>query len=190
MNIIFFKYVTVFIIICVLCQIIYYTIYDNNNTQIDFNYSQKKVTIFCLILTKNDNILNQRVNTVYNEWAYKCNDHRFILRLNNKENKSYETNLNNNSIKLLQPDGLLVDSYSKLTDKVFRMFIDVYKYMNNYDWYLKADDDTFVFVDNLRLFLSDKNSSLPVDYGYDFKIIVPGGYHSGGAGYVLSKGIM
>jgi glycoprotein-N-acetylgalactosamine 3-beta-galactosyltransferase len=69
------------------------------------------------------------------------------------------------------------------------MFADTYKYNNKYDWYLKADDDTFVFVDNLRLFLNDKNPNLPVDYGYDFKVKVEGGYHSGGGGYVLSKGI-
>ena len=35
-------------------------------------------------------------------------------------------------------------------------------------------------------FLSDKDSTLPVTYGFNMKITVPGGYHSGGAGYVLS----
>jgi len=52
---------------------------------------------------------------------------------------------------------------------------------------LKADDDTFIFVDNLREFVSNKNSSLPVTYGYDFKVIVDHGYHSGGGGYLLSN---
>ena len=58
---------------------------------------------------------------------------------------------------------------------------------SDYDWYLKADDDTFIFVDNLRKFFSDKNPSLPVTYGYDFKVIVDYGYHSGGGGYLFSK---
>jgi hypothetical protein len=49
-----------------------------------------------------------------------------------------------------------------------------------YDFYLKADDDTFVFVDNLRKFLSDKNRTSPVTYGWDFHCYVHRGYHSGG----------
>ncbi len=55
----------------------------------------------------------------------------------------------------------------------------------NYDWYLKADDDTFIFNDNLRLFLADKNQNDPVTFGHHLK--GHGGYLSGGAGYVLSK---
>ena len=42
-------------------------------------------------------------------------------------------------------------------------------------------------MDNLREFISDKNASLPVTYGHDFKPYVEKGFHSGGAGYLLSK---
>lgn len=52
---------------------------------------------------------------------------------------------------------------------------------------IKADDDTFIFVDNLKKFVSNKNSILPVTYGYDFKAIVEKGYHSWGAGYLMSN---
>ena len=58
---------------------------------------------------------------------------------------------------------MIIDKYNLLTFKVFRMFIDAYKYYNKYDWYLKADDDTFIFVDNLKKFLSEKNSSMPIN---------------------------
>ncbi len=58
---------------------------------------------------------------------------------------------------------------------------------NKYDWYLKTDDDTFIFMDNLRSFLAAKNKTEPVTYGYDYSTLVEGGYHSGGAGYVLSS---
>ena len=75
----------------------------------------------------------------------------------------------------------------KLTDKVFLTLKHLQKKYNNYDWYLKADDDTYIFVDNLRQFIADKNSSMPVTYGYDFKVIVDNGYHSGGGGYLLSN---
>ena len=56
----------------------------------------------------------------------------------------------------------------------------VFDKFNDYDWYLKADDDTYIFMDNLRDFLKTKNSSSPVTFGYDFKTDVPYGYHSGG----------
>lgn len=39
----------------------------------------------------------------------------------------------------------------------------------------------------MRAFLKNKNSSSPVTYGFDFKTYVPYGYHSGGAGYILSN---
>ena len=63
----------------------------------------------------------------------------------------------------------------------------LYNKYNDYDWYLKADDDTFIFVENLLAFVSDKNSSQPVTYGYDFKVIVDHGYHSGGGSYLFSQ---
>jgi glycoprotein-N-acetylgalactosamine 3-beta-galactosyltransferase len=37
------------------------------------------------------------------------------------------------------------------------------------------------------MFLSDKNPMMPVTFGYNFKINNSLEYHSGGAGYVLSK---
>ncbi len=87
----------------------------------------------------------------------------------------------NYKYNILQPPGLneSLNKYNRLTDKVFLTFKYVYNKYRNFDWYLKADDDTFVFVDNLKKFLSDKNTSWPVTYGYDFKVIVQNGYHSG-----------
>jgi hypothetical protein len=41
-------------------------------------------------------------------------------------------------------------------------------------------------MENMMLFLASKNSSAPVTYGHDFKVLVEGGYHSGGCGYLLS----
>ncbi len=76
---------------------------------------------------------------------------------------------------ILQPPGMLLDKYDRLTEKVILSFKYMYEKSiiepeSGYDWYLKADDDTFVFVDNLRLFLSGKSSDQPVTYGYDFKV--------------------
>ena len=93
-----------------------------------------------------------------------------------------------NLFNVLKPANFSNDTYNKLTDKIYAAFKDVYLNNNGYDWYLKADDDTFIFEDNLRLFVSDKNSNDPVTFGFHFKI--SGGYQSGGAGYLLSKEAM
>lgn len=66
-----------------------------------------------------------------------------------------------------------------------------YLYKNHFthaDWFLKADDDTFVVLENLRYFLADKDPNRPVYYGRHFKTYTnKEGYMSGGAGYVMSK---
>ncbi|GAV04744.1 hypothetical protein RvY_14976 [Ramazzottius varieornatus] len=75
-----------------------------------------------------------------------------------------------------------------------------------YDWFLKADDDTDVIVENLRLLLTNYSSNKEVYLGYHFKeflaeglvfsplrtpmiiaVLTFSGYASGGAGYVLSR---
>lgn len=158
------------------------------------SHRDKPSKIFCLILTTTNKLKNNTYfNILFTEWVQKCDDHRFILRLEDNSNRI--ENNEYNGYKLLQPAGDWKEVYSKLTDKVFYMLKDTYLHNNEFDWYLKADDDTFVFMNNLRTFLKNKNSSVPIDFGYDLKIfgknplknIWPQTYHSGGAGYVLSK---
>ena len=49
-----------------------------------------------------------------------------------------------------------------------------YVYKNHFDeadWFLKADDDTFTIVDNLRFLLKDKNSSEPIFSGTSLSLL-------------------
>merc|ERR1719450_222276 len=58
-------------------------------------------------------------------------------------------------------------------------------HFDDYDWFMKADDDTFVIIENLKAMLSQYDTNEPIHFGHHSKAL--GGYFSGGAGYVLSK---
>lgn len=67
------------------------------------------------------------------------------------------------------------------------LFPSISRYLDKADWFLKADDDTYVIVENLRLLLSRFSPDQPVYLGRRFRRFVHQGYMSGGAGYVLSR---
>ena len=147
----------------------------------------KSQRIFCLILTTENN-LKTKAKVVHETWASKCDNYTFISMIPGQAPSQERKEIKyNNLFNLLKPKDFLKDTYGNLTSKIYAAFKDVYSHNQNYDWFLKADDDTFIFIDNLRLFLKDKNQSESVTYGYNFKVLVKEGYHSGGGGYLLSQ---
>ena len=62
-------------------------------------------------------------------------------------------------------------------------------YFDAADWFMKADDDTYVIMENLRHFLSKENSEKPIVFGSKFMLHVGSRqqYFTGGPGYILSK---
>ena len=121
-------------------------------------------------------------------WARDCDKYFFIVKVDD----TIEGHEVSKPFPILQPTNLLKEAYEELTDKIYKTYMDVYSKYNDYDWYLKADDDTFVFIDNLRKFLKTRNLKYPATYGYNFKgqFLTDDEwlyYNSGGAGYALSN---
>ena len=158
---------------------------------------QNKPLIYCIILTTAKNLPN-KAKVIFDSWASKCDNYTFVSKLPRSDSKIHSIKNSHerleikyrNLFNVLKPKDFTLDRYAALTTKVLTSFMDVYKHHPHYDWYLKADDDTFLFVDNLRNFVSEKNSNNPVTYGFNFEKYVDGGYHSGGAGYLLSHGAL
>ena len=146
--------------------------------------TDKKKTLFCFILAQPDNFFH-RTSVVWKTWAKECDDFRFIsiipkLYLEHSVKKPHGSIETSFPFPLLQPANFDKEDYKQLTSKIYLTLIELYKSYNDYDWYLKADDDTFVFVDHLRDFIADKNPQQPLKYGYNLKT-----WQSGGAGFEM-----
>lgn len=133
----------------------------------------QRVRILCWIMTTPYN-LQSRASHVRATWSRHCN---IVVFMSSVQDPSFPT------VGLGTKEGR-----DQLYWKTIRAFQYVYKhYLNEADWFLKADDDTFVVVDNLRWLLSNHSAEEPIYFGKRFKPYTKQGYMSGGAGYVLSK---
>ncbi|KAH8849925.1 Glycoprotein-N-acetylgalactosamine 3-beta-galactosyltransferase 1 isoform 2 [Schistosoma japonicum] len=112
---------------------------------------------------------------VKNTWAKRCTKYLFM-------SSAYDNELPTVKLNLSYPE-----SRKHLWSKMRAILRYVYQYRNDYDYFLKTDDDTFVVMENLRSILYQHNPNDPFMMGYNFPYRAKNGYFSGGAGYVLSK---
>uniref|UniRef100_A0A8C5LNI2 N-acetylgalactosaminide beta-1,3-galactosyltransferase n=1 Tax=Leptobrachium leishanense TaxID=445787 RepID=A0A8C5LNI2_9ANUR len=133
----------------------------------------RKVRVLCWIMTAPANLQTKTIHVKYS-WTRHCN---ITLFMSSVANESFPT------IGLGTKEGR-----DELYWKTIRAFHYIHEhYFDQADWFLKADDDTYVVMDNLRLLLSDYTPEQPIYFGKRFKVFVDQGYMSGGAGYVLNK---
>lgn len=117
--------------------------------------------------------LENRTRHVKQTWARHCD---LVLYMSSVETDFPTVGLN------------VSEGRDHLYWKTIRAFQYIYQnHLDDADWFLKADDDTFVVVQNLRYFVSKLDTEKPVYLGRRFFPFIKQGYMSGGAGYVLSR---
>ncbi|KAL3832304.1 hypothetical protein ACJMK2_023958 [Sinanodonta woodiana] len=149
---------------------------DTHVHQDDDNVARKlqnKVKILIWVMTSPENLEKKAVH-VKKTWGKRVDK---LLFFSSQSNSFFPV------------VGLNVsEGRNHLTAKTVGAFNYIYDHhFNDADWFMKADDDTFVIVENLRYFLAGQDTNKPIYFGHHFKTIVKQGYFSGGAGYVLSK---
>lgn len=81
------------------------------------------------------------------------------------------------------------EGYQNLTEKSREILQYLYlTELNNYAWFLKADDDTYIIMENLRYLLKGLDNVKPAYLGYQLEPTwFDSPYMSGGAGYVFNR---
>ncbi|XP_030571198.1 glycoprotein-N-acetylgalactosamine 3-beta-galactosyltransferase 1-like [Drosophila novamexicana] len=129
--------------------------------------------VLCLVLTMPTQHKTKAAK-VLSTWGARCNKLIFLSSQDDVELGAVNLNV--------------TESRDNLYTKVRAGLAYAYEhYVEDYDWFLKADDDTYVVMENLRLFLYPYDPEAAVFFGHRFRTTYPHGYMSGGAGYVLSR---
>ncbi|XP_077977205.1 glycoprotein-N-acetylgalactosamine 3-beta-galactosyltransferase 1-like [Glandiceps talaboti] len=132
------------------------------------------VRILCFVTTS-PKTAPTRLQAVKDTWSKRCDKMLFFSSVNDSKQSII---------------GLTVtEGYQQLWGKTKAAFMYIYQYhLDDADWFLKADDDTYVVLDNLRLMLEQYKSPTPVYFGHHLRRPKTNqSFMSGGAGYVLNK---
>lgn len=133
-----------------------------------------KVKVLCWIMIS-PNYHRTRGVHIKNTWGRRCNKLLFM---------SSEHDPIIDSIALPNMKEKITHLWSK-TRKSFQLIHD--EYLNEADWFLKADDDTYMMIENLRLMLYQYNPKTALYFGHRLVSNESrDGFMQGGA-YVLSK---
>lgn len=135
-----------------------------------------RTRILCWILTGPENH-HTKAQHIRNTWGQRCDR---LLFMSSQRDEQLD-----GSVGLPVAEGRK-NLWAK-TKAAFRYVHEHHR--SEADWFLKADDDTFVVMENLRVLLAPYSPEIPIYFGHKFGISVApwAGYMSGGSGYVMSR---
>ncbi|XP_076457813.1 glycoprotein-N-acetylgalactosamine 3-beta-galactosyltransferase 1-like isoform X2 [Babylonia areolata] len=138
-----------------------------------------KVRVLCFVTTMHGK--EENAVAVNATWLKRCTRHLFV---------------SSSPLNFFSQDEVLVltevpEGRDHLTAKTFAALKYLYQHeLDKFDWFIKADDDSYLIVENLRLLLSRYSPDNPVYLGHHYQSKrwkAGNGYMSGGASYVLSR---
>lgn len=133
--------------------------------------------ILCWILTF-PAASDTKASAVNRTWGRKC-DHLLFMTT------EHVADLDTVKLELWGPEGR-----SMLWTKSKMSWLYIYEHFRDKaEWFVKADDDTYLAMDNLHRFLGKHDTEVPAHFG---RLFVAGNnrYYSGGSGIVLSRGAL
>ncbi|XP_075231193.1 glycoprotein-N-acetylgalactosamine 3-beta-galactosyltransferase 1-like [Lycorma delicatula] len=152
-----------------------------NNVKVSAIETSENVKVLCAVLTTPSN-LNVKGKAVMDTWGKRCNK---LLFMSSPENG---TTINKNTSNMPVVELSVEEGHEMLWGKTKATFTYIYdNYLDDYQWFLKADDDTYIVMENLRYLLSNYIFSDLLYFGCKFSKFVENGFMSGGAGYILSR---
>lgn len=144
---------------------------ENNTTSM---MNVKRIRILCFLNTRPSNHKNRAVH-IKVTWAKHCDKLLFASTL---------TDVNLGAIGLN-----VTDNHQTTWGKVKQMLKFIHQnYLDEFDWFLKGDDDMFLIAENLRYLLAAHSTDDPIYLGYKLNTTLhKRGFFQGGSGYVMSR---
>ncbi|CAG7832985.1 unnamed protein product [Allacma fusca] len=135
---------------------------------------EKQVRVLCWVMTTPQNHVHKALH-VKRTWGKRCNKLLFMSTVPDPE------------LDIIGLPGIN-EGRAFLWGKTKAAFKYIWEnHRDDADWFFKADDDTYVVLENLRFFLKDYCTEDPIFFGCEFNTSIIPLSVSGGAGYVLSK---
>lgn len=149
---------------------------------------RKRTRVFCWIFTTGENLLT-RSTYVENTWAQHCDGHVFfVCRTDRRLLNTGPANLN------VVHFTDVVESRTTLYSKTLRAieWMASKQLFDKYDWFMKADDDTFLIVEHFKDLVAHVRADEPHYVGRP--LLHEGDkndkFMSGGAGFAMSRGAL